>query len=200
MQRKTRVNDATVRGGISITCILTGAMVAFGAMAVIVIAMGAALSALGYTSLATIRPLTSTLGLTLILVLGLGQFIAYWWGGYAAGRMSRGAGVGNGILVPVFALIIAGVIWMLASSASSSGFLRPGTIDLGTTSAYGPFVALGAVVLMLIGGAMGGMLGSKWHSHLEQQAITDHAAQKRTIDLTNEPVRNQRQDLGANPS
>ena len=40
----------------------------------------------------------------------IAQFLSYMWGGYTAGRMGRGAGLVNGFLVPVVALIVAAVV------------------------------------------------------------------------------------------
>src|SRR5688572_18615335 len=92
------VQPQTVRGGISMGAILAGVVVAFGSMTAFAVLVGLAFALAGY-GVRDLTPTSMQVGMGLAIALVLSQLLAYLWGGYTAGRMGRGAGLVNGILV-----------------------------------------------------------------------------------------------------
>ena len=170
------VRDA--RGGISGGAILTGVLVAFGAMGLV----GGLVSALVVTfgGLPDSRfPGTEVEGgLVAAVFFVLAQFLSYLWGGYAAGRMARGAGMANGLLVPLIALLLLIVVGaIVAVLSTSTGLDLPfKSWNLPTednvTLTWGAGIGIAVLVAMFLGGGLGGALGTRWHSRLERDAVT----------------------------
>lgn len=183
----TATRTATVaRGGISWWSILTGVLVAFGVMFLLSAIAGAVIVNTGLEDdLATGD--TVEVGIGAIVAIALAQFISYLWGGYTAGRMARGSGFANGLLVPILALVVAAVVAGIAYAMDETASLglpfaenrlptnNDALIDLGVAGGIATLVA------MLLGGLIGGIAGSRWHTKLERNALADHEA--KAIDL-----------------
>lgn len=165
---------APVRGGISIGSILTGALVVGAAVVCFALIARASATYAGYHP--RILPIGGLRGTGLFVALGTGAagFLAFAWGGYTAGRMSRGHGWLNGLLVVVAVALLSAIGLGMAS------LLRPGPgLDLAfrlpagypkTHLLFSEALAAGAGVLLAVVGAMlGGMLGSGWHRGLERR-------------------------------
>ena len=103
--------------------------------------------------------------------------VAFFLGGYAAGRMGRRAGLLHGVLVGAFGVVVL-------ASAVAIGYFEDGTdviVDrlegLGAPTAgsdwAGIAVIIGAVALaaMLVGGLLGGVRGEHWHQRLMDRAL-----------------------------
>src|SRR5438105_15561579 len=88
-----------VRGGAGIGAVVTGALVVSAAAALLTSLAIAIASYVGYKPYRLPLGGTRQVGLTVAIAAGLGLLIAFMWGGYAAGRMARGAGWLNGFLV-----------------------------------------------------------------------------------------------------
>src|SRR5688572_26237296 len=112
--------DPRARGGVATGPILTGVMVAFGAMFLLLALAGGVLTALGLLdgNVTEGEAIEAGIGAGLAFV-GV-QFLAYLWGGYAAGRMARGSGAGNGFLVPLTALVLAGLVAAVATGLGAT--------------------------------------------------------------------------------
>ena len=170
------VRDA--RGGISVGAILTGVLVAFGAMSL----MGGLVSGLivtfGGVPESSFPGTEVEAGLVAAVLFVLAEFVAYLWGGYAAGRMARGAGIANGLLVPLIAVLLVIVIGaIVAVLTTSSGLELPfRSWNLPTqndvTLTWGAGIGIAVLVAMFLGGGLGGALGTRWHSRLERDAVT----------------------------
>ena len=161
------------RGGVSFWSVLSGVLVAFGAFVVLSAVIGAVMAATGVTEggISSDEISTATIGAGVGLVLA--QFLAYLWGGYTAGRMARGAGVGNGVLVAVLGLIFVAVLGAILAlvagttpdTAAADAQRLP--LPLNAIADIGTSVGIGVLVAMLLGGALGGLLGQRWHTKLE---------------------------------
>lgn len=176
--RRATVTVDRARGGVSLWSVLSGVLVAFGAFVVIAAIVGAVFGALGIAEggLRTEVVTGATIGAGVGLVIV--QFLAYLWGGYTAGRMARGSGVVNGILVPVVAIVI--VIALGAILSAFVGVEEPDVqrlpLPLDTARDIGTGVGIGLLVAMLAGGALGGWVGARWHTKLENseaQAVVE---------------------------
>jgi hypothetical protein len=162
-----------VRGGVSLWSVLSGVLIAFGAYVVIAAVVGAVLAVLGVVDdgLPTGDVTAATIGAGAALVVV--QFLAYLWGGYAAGRMARGAGALNGILVAIVALVLIVALGALLSAVFGADVQQPDAqqlpLPLDTARDIGTGIGIGLLVAMLLGGALGGWLGARWHTKLEDR-------------------------------
>ena len=203
------------RGGVSGGAILTGVVVAFGAMFLLSALVGGVLTAIGVnqTEITSGEAIDAGIGAGMALVVA--QFLSYLWGGYAAGRMGRGAGFANGFLVPVVAILVAVLVGAVAAGLGATANLNlPFTTNrLPLENDYlvnwGIGIGIASVVAMFLGGIFGGSLGSRWHTKLEREAYEDQVesghvttpvagtttptATSRRIDLTRDDDATERQ-------
>ncbi|MDP9233032.1 MAG: TIGR04086 family membrane protein [Actinomycetota bacterium] len=177
------------RGGVSPGAIFTGVVVAFGATFILSAIVGGVLVALGINNTPST---TVTVGVGAGIALVVAMFLAYLWGGYTAGRMARGAGLANGLLVPlaaiVVALIVGGIVTALGATANlnlpSLSHFNPG-LPISDNQLNGRvldaslWIGLSGLIAMFLGGAIGGLLGARWHTKLER-----HTLEERTDDET----------------
>lgn len=163
-----------VRGGLSAWSILSGVLVAFGAFVILSAILGAVLAAAGLAE-DGIRPEQATaIGLGAGVGVVLAQFLAYLWGGYTAGRMARGSGVGNGLAVPIVGLLLVlalGGMLAAVTDATRAADMQQLPLPLGRLTDIVTGVGIGLLVAMFLGGALGGMTGARWHAKLEDRAL-----------------------------
>lgn len=161
------------RGGVSAGAILTGVVVAFGAMFILTAVISGVLVGLGLTDELTPGEVTDV-GIAAGIGLVVAQFLAYAWGGYAAGRMSRGAGSANGALVALLGILIGIAVGAIAAGIGATEDLRTpfNSSQLpadGEVLRWGTGLAIAALAAMFFGGIVGGTLGSRWHTKLERR-------------------------------
>jgi hypothetical protein len=182
-----------VRGGVSAGAILTGVVVAFGAMFLLSVLITGVLVALGLADSDITQGDLVDAGIGVAIGLVVAQFLAYMWGGYTAGRMARGSGVGNGLLVALVAIIVAVCLAAIATAVGANANIDlPFRLNLpfnpqdvagdAEAQTFGIGMLIAALVAMFLGGAIGGALGSRWHTKLER-AHYDEDADGRAIDL-----------------
>ena len=121
--------------------------------------------------------------ITGLVILGLLVFLAYFFGGYVAGRLARFDGGRNGAMLLVWSFVA--VLILALAAGVFSGFLPPGVSsavgnlldglssavgDLAAAGAVGIGVAVGALLLALLGGFLGGRLGSRYHTEIDRSA------------------------------
>nr|WP_296067443.1 hypothetical protein [uncultured Actinoplanes sp.] len=113
-------------------------------------------------------------GILLLAVL----IIAYYCGGYVAGRMARFNGVKQGIAVWVWAIVIAALVAVAGAVAGSKfdildrigGFPRlPVGGDNVTTGAIIAIVI--AVIAALVGAILGGLAGMRFHRRVDKAGL-----------------------------
>jgi hypothetical protein len=160
---------------LSIGAILTGVVVAFGAMFLLSAIIGGILAALGVAEDNVSRSEAIDAGIGGGIAFAVAMFLAYMWGGYTAGRMARGSGLLNGILVPLAAIVIAFIVGAIATSLGAEANLNlPFStarlpVEGSNVVDWGVGLGIAALVLMFVGGALGGMLGARWHTKLEKR-------------------------------
>jgi hypothetical protein len=163
------------RGGFSFGSVIAGMLVAFGAFVVLAAIVGGILAATGIADggLSADEAVNASLGAGIGMVIV--QFLSYLWGGYVAGRMARGSGVLNGILVPIVAIVLVAILGaVIAGVTSSATNLNPADVQrlplpLGSLSDIGTGIGIALLVAMLAGGALGGAWGERWHAKLEEK-------------------------------
>lgn len=184
-----RRHVVTARGGVSAGAILTGAVVAFGAMFVLTAIISGILVGLGLTDELTPGEVTDV-GVATGVGLVVAQFLAYAWGGYAAGRMSRGAGSANGALVALVGIVVGIAVGAIAAGIGATEDLRTpfNSSQLpadGEVLRWGTGLAIAALAAMFFGGIVGGALGSRWHTKLERRVEADAGTgDGRTVEPT----------------
>jgi hypothetical protein len=163
-------------GGFNIGAALFGWLVAVGIAALLTAALSAAGAAIGLTSLSgsDARSSAATIsivgGVAFVLVLAL----AYFAGGYVAGRMSRFDGARQGFGVWVFGLLVTIALAALGAIAGSKynllGQLNLPRIPIDEGSlATGGAIALAAILLLtLVAALLGGKTGERYHRKVDR--------------------------------
>lgn len=165
------------RGGVSAGAILTGVLVSYGALLILSILIGGVLVATGLDPEDVAGGEQVEVGVGVGIGVLVGQFLAYLWGGYTAGRMARGAGAANGVLVAIVALLVAVVVAGIAAALGATAeFGAPfGATRLPIEGDYVVEWSLGVggaiLFVMLLGGLFGGLAGARWHTRLEEEAV-----------------------------
>jgi hypothetical protein len=185
-----------VRGGASIGAIVTGALVVLAAVSLFALASIAISVFVGFRPHRLPVGGMDAVGVRVAAGAGVGVLLAFLWGGYAAGRMARGAGWINGFFTAVVtgALLITGLAVVV--------MLRPGPgLDLHLPSGF-PKVAylvprwvdaLAAAAIAFFGATLGGAMGVHWHTKAERRAT----ALERERVLARESFRDLREPNGA---
>ena len=175
--REDRLRD--MYGGVDWLASFLGFVFTLVAGAVFAAIAGVVLAPLGF-SLNLTDPLGAAV-ITGLVLLGVLIFLAYFLGGYVAGRLARFDGGRNGAMLLVWTLL-TGLLLLLAAGVFS-GFLPGGAADaiggvvdatlsaldgLASAGVVGIVVALGTLLLALLGGLLGGRLGSRYHAEIDR--------------------------------
>ncbi|WP_033373763.1 hypothetical protein [Glaciibacter superstes] len=120
----------------------------------------------------------TTVGLVGASALVVVVFIAYYCGGYVAGRMARFAGAKQGVAVWLWAVVIAIVVAVLGAIAGSqfnilanlNGFPRI-PINEGTLTAGGIITAIVVALASLAGAVLGGIAGMRYHRKVDRAGL-----------------------------
>lgn len=124
--------------------------------------------------------LTSTVITGFAVIAGV-IFVAFLFGGYISGRMSRYDGARNGAMVLVWTVLIAVLLVLLsgllgqAISGTIAGqlvgdalnFINTATAQLSALGGAGAAIGGGAALAALLGGILGGTLGSRYHREID---------------------------------
>jgi hypothetical protein len=113
-------------------------------------------------------------GIALLVVL----LIAYYFGGYVAGRMARFNGVKQGVAVWIWAIAIAVVVAAIGALLGNefdvlsrlNGFPRL-PVNEGTVTAGGLIAIVVAVVAALVGAILGGLAGMRFHRKVDKAGL-----------------------------
>ena len=161
-------------GGFSVTSVLAGVLVAYGAFAILAGLAAAALDAFGDdTDLTTNWEALGTTGG--IIVAGL-LFLAYLFGGYVAGRMARRNGVAHGAGVLLLGIVIVAAVAALARSSADPDAIASNLRSLGIPTTAdewgqaGTVAGIASLIAVVAGSLLGGALGERWHARLFARA------------------------------
>ena len=114
-------------------------------------------------------------GVGVLLASWLAALIAYFIGGYAAGRLARYDGVRNGLGTVLWTVLVAIVLGILGA-VFGSRFTVAGqlhlSVDRGSLTGDGIISLLVALLIMLVGSASGGLLGALYHLRVDRDAAT----------------------------
>lgn len=162
-------------GGISWPAALVGWLAAAGLAALLtglVAAAGAVLAVTDVASDSAAETIGIVGGVALVVVLA----IAYWLGGWAAGRMARFDGGRQGFAVWVVGILAAGVIALVAlvGGAEYNVLDRLNIprvpVDSGTLTTGGLVALLASFVVTLVAAMAGGKVGERFHRKVDRLA------------------------------
>lgn len=168
-----------VRGGVSLVAMGTGAVLVCAATTILILMAMAVASYAGYKPYRLPLGGMHRVGLTAAVGVCAGLFLAHLWGGYAAGRMARGAGWMNGILVAIMAgvLLMAGlIVYVLVRPGTSLAVKMPSALPRIHFLLPKWVNGLAAAAVGLVGATLGGIWGARWHISMERRA--DREAQE----------------------
>ena len=166
-------------GGIKVGSAFFGWLVST-AMTVLLVALVAAAARAGFLPGTDPLPRAgqeSSGGMTGMIVLLSLQLLAYFSGGYVAGRMARFNGVGQGLMVWIWGVIGAAAMALLAITGQSNvlttlnSFLRLPLLD-GQLSLGGIIAAIAVAATALIGAVLGGLTGVHYHRKVDRAGFT----------------------------
>lgn len=168
-------------GGVNWGAAFFGWLVAIGLSAILIAllsALGAAVGASQGASASDARSQAGSAGLVGAILLLLVLMVAYYCGGYVAGRMSRFDGGRQGAMVWVFGLIVT-IILAVAGALLGARFnvlqqvSLPGLPLNRDTLATGGLITLLAVVVgTLLAAFTGGKAGRRYHTKVDRLAGT----------------------------
>lgn len=112
------------------------------------------------------------------IALAVVLFVAYYCGGYVAGRMARFSGAKQGIAVWIWAIVIAVVVGIVTAIAGSqfnilgnlNSFPRI-PIDEGTLTVAGIVTVIAVAVISLLGAIIGGLAGMRYHRKVDRVGL-----------------------------
>ena len=174
-QRESRLRE--VYGGVDWLASFIGCVFAIVAGGVLLALAGLVLAPLGFTLNLQGRQVGAAI-ITGLAIVGLVLFLAYFFGGYVAGRLARYDGGRNGAMTVAWGLALT----LLAAAVGSflpgpffavvqdfvQGSVLPAVGGLTELGLAGAGIVLGALLLELLGGFLGGRLGARYHTRINQ--------------------------------
>lgn len=175
-------------GGFNIGAAFFGWLVAVGLGVLLTAIATAAGAALGLSDTVTDPTISdsATIGTAGAIVITVIGFIAYFSGGYVAGRMSRFDGARQGLGVWLFGLLMTAIL-AAAGAILGSEYnvleqlnLPRIPIDEGTLATAGVVTLIAVAVATLIGALVGGKTGESYHRRVDRAATdTDGRSEER---------------------
>lgn len=115
-----------------------------------------------------------SLGVLSVVVALVIIFIAYYSGGYVAGRMARFDGIKQGLAVWGWAIVVAVVVGVLGAVADNDyeGTLGMPQVSMDETTTTTALVALVLVLLVsLVAAMLGGLAGMRFHRRVDRTGL-----------------------------
>ena len=169
-------------GGFDLPASLAGMMVALASTLILAGLASAAIGAIAFQT--GVSGNEEELSLGALITAGAVIFIAFLFGGWAAGRMARYNGALNGFMVAVWFLVLLVVLAALGAVAGDSYDLF-GNLQVAKASLPNWFSAdqatSGAIVssiafalLMVVGAVLGGVWGTRMHRQADREIASTH--------------------------
>jgi hypothetical protein len=183
VRREVVAREKEAYGGVKIGAAFFGWLTAMG-MAVLLTALvagtGTALTlGAGITDTDEVDPQAATpIGIAGIILVILIVFIAYYCGGYVAGRMARFSGAKQGVAVWLWALIIAiivavigGVLGAQFNVLSQLNAFPRIPVNEGDLGVAGIISAVVFALASLGGAILGGVVGVRYHRKIDKAGL-----------------------------
>ena len=159
---------------LSVVSVIAGIVTAYGTFAVIASLVGSILSAADVETEFRTDDWTGS-GAVASLATALTLLVAYLFGGYVAGRMSRRSAVLHGIAVFVGTLVIAAIVGSVVGWLTDDDQIRSNLQSIGVPtnsdqlSDVAVVGALVSVLAILVGAVVGAIWGERWHTSLARR-------------------------------
>ncbi len=174
--REARLRE--IYGGVDWLASFIGCIFALVCGAVLLSIAGLVLGLVLGDSALDLQQLNSTVTITSLVVVGLVLFLAFFCGGYVAGRLVRFDGGRNGavtvgwglllsVIFAIFGVFLGGPLLAPLQEFSQTG-VGPAIGGLTEAGLVGVGIALGAILLELLGGFLGGRLGHSYHTRIDE--------------------------------
>lgn len=174
-------------GGFKFGAAFFGWLTAMGAAVLLTAVVAAIGAALGLTTPESVEnaaeAANENLGAATVIgaiAIAIVLFVAYFAGGYVAGRMARFSGVKQGLAVWLWALAIAIVVAVLTALAGARWDILANVdtfpripVTPETATATGILTAVGAAVVTLVAAILGGMAGMRYHRRVDRVGLGD---------------------------
>lgn len=181
--REVYARQRAEHGGVKLGAAFFGWLTALGTAVLLVgilSAVGAAVNLSSVNQLAdSTNTTTQTLTIAGAVVVGVMVFLAYFAGGYVAGRMARFSGLSQGFVVWVIALVAVVVVAILTATLGTKYdlFANVGafpSLNLGTDATTAGVTAAAIAVFVSLGGALlGGAAGMRYHRRVDRTPLVD---------------------------
>lgn len=172
-------------GGFKFGAAFFGWLTAMGAVVVLTAIVAAVGAAAGLVAPETVQDATQAAnenlgGATIVgaIAIAVVLFLAYFAGGYVAGRMARFSGGKQGLAVWIWAVAIAIIVAIVTAVAGSQwdilanldSFPRiPVTPETATLT--GILTAIGAAIITLVAAILGGITGMRYHRRVDRVGL-----------------------------
>ncbi len=116
---------------------------------------------------------TQSLGIGALIGSLIATFLAYLFGGYAAGRLARFEGVKNGIGVVLWTIVIGIILGILGAILGNKFDVAKQLhlhIDTATLTTTGLISLAVTLIVMLLAAMLGGSLGERYHRGIDREA------------------------------
>lgn len=174
--REARLREAY--GGVDWLASFIGSVFALVGGGILLSFSGLALGYLGFTLNFESRQMDTAMIVGLVLI-GLALFLAYFCGGYVAGRLSRFDGGRNGAATVLWGTLLSFILALFGSlllpgslSELLQEFVRssvqPAISGLTDAGLVGAGIVVAALLLELLGGFLGGRLGNSYHTRIDE--------------------------------
>jgi hypothetical protein len=182
LDREARLRQRDRFGGFNWGAAFFGWLVAIGMGVILTAILAAAGAAIGLTNGASAGDAAKnadTIGIVGGAILIAISFVAYYCGGYVAGRMSRFDGGRQGFGVWALGLIVtllvaaAGAIFGDQYNVFENLNLPRIPLNPSDLTTGGAIALAAIVVATLIGAVLGGKLGERYHRRVDRAAIAD---------------------------
>jgi hypothetical protein len=158
-------------GGLDLVASFFGGLVTFASV-VLIGGILAAIFGTGEVRFDTSLDSFSSITSQTLLVGGATLLLASLLGGWCAGRGSRFDGIGNGMMSVVWVLAIGVALGALGAWAGNKYDVYANTnlprFVSDNYALWGSVAFAAALVLMLVGGALGGAIGERWHRRADR--------------------------------
>ena len=121
---------------------------------------------------------TQTAGFVSAILVLIILLIAYYCGGYVAGRMARFSGLRQGLAVWLWGIIVAIILGLVGAVAgtqanviSQLGSVPNLPFSPSTITLAGIVSAVLAIIVMLIGALLGGLAGMRYHRRVDRVGL-----------------------------
>ena len=190
MDRRSVVNrEKNAHGGVKVGSAFFGWLTATGTAVLLTALLAATGTAVGVAGSGDLQDAVAgaadgatqnagTIGVAGAVAVLVVLLVAYFCGGYVAGRMARFNGAKQGVAVWVWAIVIAVVVAVLAAVAGSrydvlgqlNSFPRI-PVDAGSLTTGAVVALVAAVVVSLVGAVLGGLAGMRFHRRVDRAGL-----------------------------